>query len=629
MRKAIVPIMALAAASAMADEQAQLLLVGAGVVASEPSVRKGVVASRGDVEVVCSRSDGWRFAMRETRVEDGVCELELELSRDEPAEPPVFRIEVVSPVTDMEYRWTPVFGCPGRIPQPEWTTWYAVQRTLPLVQRMNGASRNRVLVAIDEIRKDIVADCGIDENDFTVRDRFSFFDGVRDPAARYAVRIRVDRRDVACSLAVAEAARWISSSAGAPPPLKAPAAAFKPLYSTWYAHHLDIGAEKIERELALASSLGMETVIIDAGWSIEGETADWMAACGDWRAARGRFPDMAGHVRRVHALGMKCMLWCAVPFVGRQSEARQHFAGKFLYEFGANKTAVLDPRFPEVRERLARTCETMVREWGLDGMKLDFIDQIETRGRVDPAVADGFAGRDCRTVAEGVERLMTEIRRRLVAVRPDVMIEFRLAYFGPVMQSCGNMMRVADCPGQQAANRVGTVNLRLLCPESAVHADMIKWNAGDSPEEAARYILSSIFGVVQYSVVLETLPKAHLAMLRHWIDFTRRHESALLHGDLAPCHPERDYPVVVGSDAHEHIVLVSGIGEVADIPMDCRTIVLNNTGAGELLLRTGAAAVAEIFDTYGTHVGTREVERGLNALDVPISGYVQLVRQME
>ena len=601
-------------------------IVGAGVVSQEVPVSRGAVASANGVSVICPKPKDWSFALEQISAEGELREYSLRLTSPVKAEPPEFTLEVSSPKNDMQHLWTPIFGCPGRIVMAEWTKWFAVQRTLPLVVRFNGNDRNRVLVSVGEVRKDLVVEQGVSEEDISVKDRFSFFRGVKDACTAYEVRIRVDRRDVFWSAAVEDAVKWISRVAKVGPPMPAPAAAFKPLYSTWYNHHHDIDAEKVERELRIAADLGMETVILDAGWEADDAQADGLSSCGDWAVSKKRFPDMAAHVKRVHDLGLKYMVWFSVPFAGKDTEARRRFAGKFLYAFGKKETAVFDPRFPEVREYLIATYERCLREWDLDGFKLDFVDQIETRDKPDPAEAEKFAGRDCRTIPEGVEKLMTAVAARLRAIKPDVLIEFRSAYVGPVMQACGNMMRVADCPAQLAANRVGTVNLRLVCPHSAVHADMIKWNDGDTPEQAARYVLSSIFGVVQYSVVLEKLSPRHAQMLRHWIGFTKQHENALLHGAIVPHHAERDYSVVEGVSADERIVLASNAGELVEIAMDRPSYVLNNTGADEILIRLDAEGEAKVFDTYGRFVRKVRLSRGLNGLAVPASGLVELSR---
>lgn len=600
-------------------------IVGAGVVISESAAKAGVVAAADGLQVVCPDRADWTFALSPVATGvDGLREFELVLSASTPRLPPAFSISTTVAKTDMEYFWTPIFGCPGRISLPSWTGWYAVQRALPIVARFNGNDRNRHVLALSEARQSLTLEQRGSEEDYTVTDRFRFFEGVKDERSRYAVRIRVDERDVFWSEAVSEAAEWLAKASGAEAPMAPPAAAFKPLYSTWYAHHRDITASGIERELEMAKSLGMETVILDDGWQAEDAAAEGYSVCGDWRPAVSRFPDMAAHVRRVHEMGLKEMLWYAVPFVGAETDAARQFAGKFLYTHGKRGTGALDPRFPEVREHLVATWEQALRKWDVDGFKLDFIDQLETRDRTDPALAEEFAGRDCRTVPDGVERLMRAAAMRLRTIKPDVMIEFRAAYFGPVLRQFGNMMRVADCPATLAANRVGTVNLRLVCPGSAVHGDMIKWNAADTPEEAARYVLSSIFGVVQYSVRLEGISERHRTMLRHWIAFSKAHEDALLHGRVVPHHPACDYPVVEGVGAQERIVLISQAGFIADVPTDRPAVVLNNTGAASVLLRLEKDAEAEVFTTCGEQVSSQRLSAGLTTVPVPKSGYLHL-----
>ena len=128
-----------------------------------------------------------------------------------------------------------------------------------------------------------------------------------------------------------------------------PEAAFAPLYSTWYQFHQSVTDKAIEDECLLATRLGMRTVILDDGWQTEDGNRGY-AFCGDWRPTPEKFPNMASHVAKVHETGMKYIVWYGVPFIGWSSEAYKKFEGKFLYTDWGNHCAVLDPRFPEVRE---------------------------------------------------------------------------------------------------------------------------------------------------------------------------------------------------------------------------------------------------------------------------------------
>jgi alpha-galactosidase len=105
----------------------------------------------------------------------------------------------------------------------------------------------------------------------------------------------------------------------------------------------------------------MDLVIVDDGWQSADGVCSY-ASCGDWEVAPNRSADMAAHVKRIHNIGMKYMLWYSVPFVGYKSKNHSRFAGKYLFDFDQLNASVLDPRFPEVREFLINTYETAVKE---------------------------------------------------------------------------------------------------------------------------------------------------------------------------------------------------------------------------------------------------------------------------
>jgi alpha-galactosidase len=85
---------------------------------------------------------------------------------------------------------------------------------------------------------------------------------------------------------------------------------------------------------------------------------------------------------------------------------------------------------------------------------------------------------------------------------------------------------------------------------------MLRWNDGESVENAQWLVLNSIFGVVQYSAVLEKASPEMRAMLKRWIDFARRHSDALLRGRITPHRPDLNYPVVESESESERIVVV-------------------------------------------------------------------------
>ena len=581
----------------------------------------------GEAPVACADANGWKFDLRAVETSSGVAELRisLEAADETPRVPPEFTVSFSTPQIDVWHRWS--MESERVTMPPDWRS--ALEPRLcfgfPLVAFIGGDDRNRLAVAVSESKRRVRIDAGLREENARLSWKIAFFGEPEAPVSAYEVKIRFDRRDVFFGDAVSEGMDWIVREGGissAP----VPEAAFDPLYSSWYSFHQDLFDRDVEAECALAAKMGMKTVIVDDGWQTE-DTNRGYAFCGDWEVSKRRFPDMAAHVKRVHALGMKYMVWYSVPFVGEKSRNFHRFKGKYLYHNKSKRAGILDPRFPEVRSFLSELYAKALREWDIDGLKLDFIDNFRFDG-ADPAVRENYAGRDVKSLPEAVDRLMKEVHAAVTAVKPDALIEFRQQYVGPGMRRYGNMFRAYDCPGDATANRCRIANLRLTSGATAVHADMLMWNAADAPESAARFVLSSIFGVVQYSMMLRTLPESHRKMMAHWIDFSQKHRDALLKGKFRPRRFSQMYPLIEAENAAERIVAVYGSGTVAELGAADRDIYLLNATTDEDVVVDfgGEDAQAEIFDTFGASAGDVRLARGVQRVKIPKCGYLRIGR---
>ncbi|TXK85041.1 glycoside hydrolase family 36 protein [Paenibacillus sp. N3.4] len=386
------------------------------------------------------------------------------------------------------------------------------------------------------------------------------------PLSSYEATLRVDLRDLAYYESLNQVQQWWSHlPETVPSPV--PASAREPMYSTWYSFHQQLVPEAIEEQCRLAKAVGCETIIVDDGWQTANNARGY-AYCGDWEVCKDKITDMRAHVERVHALGMTYILWYSVPYVGKMSKAWHRFSDKMLYTIESRGWGVVDPRFPEVREYLISLYETAIRDWNLDGFKLDFVDSFYLDGDQQQE-GEGNSGRDYVSVPEAVDRLMTDIVHRLRKLKPDVMIEFRQSYVGPRMRKYGNMFRAADCPNDAIENRVRTIDIRLLCGDTAAHADMLMWHPEEPPESAALQIINVLFAVPQISVLLDRLPTQHLGMVTFWLAFWSEHRDVLLDGYLEPHHPELLYPLIVASDAQKLIAAVYQ-RTVVTLERDCR-----------------------------------------------------------
>jgi alpha-galactosidase len=581
--------------------------------------------SIGPVTLMCRERNGWNVKFSREKSADGVEYAVVEMNRKTPDAPAAFDLSFNFPKRDIVGMWRPdatVSGFPmyWNIHNLPTIREFSFTYFLPLLSCMGSGGQNRVTFAVSESSEPVLVKGGIREENNCLYFSFHLYDRKISERTNFIAKLRIDTRDVFWSDAVIEASQWMTDSSGKEI-ANVPDDAFEPLYSTWYNFHQDVYQDEIERECALASKMGMKTIIVDDGWQTD-DTNRGYAYCGDWKISTKRFPDFKAHVKRVQAMGMKYMLWYSVPFVGDASDVKKRFRGKFLRHDKVLKTNVLDPRFPDVREYLISIYENAVREWDIDGLKLDFIARFK-----GPSIPKGKSlnGRDYRSVTKATERLLSDIYKRLSAIKKDILIEYRQPYVGPSIRSGANMLRVGDCPADMQVNRLGIVNLRLTSGKTAVHSDMLEWHPTDTPEAAAKNVLSVIFSTVQYSMKLANLDKRHVDMIAHWSRFGKEHMEALQRGRFRAYHPELAYPLLEGEGKRERIfgVYASEIA-VKTGTLDKKVFVLNSTDATSLVVEIPSSAKVVSYDTYGRKVESKDFVAGIYRMSVPASGYLEI-----
>ena len=312
------------------------------------------------------------------------------------------------------------------------------------------------------------------------------------------------------------------------------------------------------------------------------------------------------------------MLWFSVPFIGTGAKNFERFRDMILDETGDGKTFFsLDPRYREVRQYLVAFYEKAVKEWGFDGLKLDFINAFGLRGKsleFDPR-------RDYVSLEDGIEALMTETTSTLRKINPDVLIEFRQGYIGPAIRKYGNMLRVTDCPNDAIRNRADVVNLRFTSGKTAVHSDMLMWNTDDSVESAALQIVNCIYSVPQISVKIATLSYEHKKMLEFYLSFWREHRKVLIDGNIFAANPESIYSMVCAENDGQAIVTC-----YTDSVVDCRDysniIALNSTRYSSLVLKNADGKSYRVLDCMGNELENGTINAALYEVNVPLAGMV-------
>ena len=321
---------------------------------------------------------------------------------------------------------------------------------------------------------------------------------------------------------------------------------------------------------------------------------------------------------------MKAMIWFSVPFCGSKSKAYQQFKGKFLTE-DHRWAPVFDPRYPEVRDYLVSKYANAIKNWKLDGLKLDFIDDFKGYPETALGKADG---RDCANVNEGVSRLVRQITNALTAIKPDLIIEFRQKYIGPELRRLGNLFRAFDCPNDSATIRLRTTDVRLIGGSSKVTADMVTWHHQEPTEIAALQLNNTLFSVPQLSVRLCEQSEDKLAMIAFWTNYYNENRNLLMEGNSFRAHaPLENYPLLSVQDGKRMIAGLYG-QQIIDLPDGIGELdVINGRLDETVLIRLTAAASAQLvsFDCRGEKQDELvELTTGINVLSVPASGLLRL-----
>lgn len=579
-----------------------------------------------DVEFLASDSLPVTFTSREEE-NPGAQVMRLDVHWSEKdrkaAVSPMLELRWSIPLVELHFVWHPAAG-PSRKMKVDWMkdipTMTAV--SAPIMSFYNEAGINACTIALSETRKEVLWNVGVHEEDGSLLCRIKIpletFSGQED----YTLFLYRDLNPVRYETAIGKVSRWWEKDCGISP-LETPEIGRKPMYSTWYSHHQNITAGKIEEDCAQAVGMGMKSVLVDDGWQTDDSNRGY-AFCGDWQVTASKIPDMAAHVRRIHQLGMKYLVWFAVPFVGKESAHWDKFSEKLLSYSESRGAGVLDPRYPDVREYIKKTYLSRVREWDIDGLKLDFIDDF----RAGPDSAEPKEGMDFSCVQEAVDTMMRELIAELKEIKADFLIEFRQRYIGPNMRRYGNLFRVSDCPNDLISNRVGMVDLRLLSGDTAVHSDMLMWNPLETCENAAIQIENVLFATVQISVRPESMSQQQKKMVSFWLDFMEEHLELLQMTPIHAQYPQMLYPLVWTEKDGNAIYAVYARDMAVEVGEEvARAILVNACHSDEILLRLRREEkyTVTVQDCIGDVV-RRETGMlpSLCSIQVPVGGLITL-----
>ena len=555
------------------------------------------------------------ITVNEKTVADGIIELEVNYKLSERAVPEPFCIDLSTPDIDVYSMWSPAMICSRVIGKNyDWMRTYSrLASWMPLHCAISRTDKNRVCVSVSDAMTPIQIASGVAEEDAEIKWVITFFTDPTTPISEYNAIIRVDTRDIPFYNSIYDVVSWWENTCGYTP-APVPEHARLPMNSLWYSFHQSLVPDEIVKQCELSRPLGMESVIIDDGWQTNDSNRGY-AYCGDWEPVR--MPDMKGLVDRIHATGMKVILWYSVSFVGIHAKRFDELKD-FLLDLDDSIEEVrrLDPRYRHVREYLTEIYANAVKEWGLDGLKLDFIDNFclsKDSIKPDPR-------RDLESLEEGIDALMVAVTERLRAINPDILIEFRQSYVGPSIRKYGNMIRVADCPCDAQLNRRGIVDLRLTSGKTAVHSDMLMWNLEDTKESVAYQLSSILYGVPQISMLIDKLPREHYDTLKYYLSFWREHREILLDGDFSAQSPESYYNQACACLDGEAVITVYNNNIVCGEYK--KLIVVNGSAQESVYLKGMANKNYRTVDCTGKETSRGVVDGNICEVKVTLGGMV-------
>ena len=545
-----------------------------------------------------------------------VSKFKLKIEFDGEVMPKEYVISWNEPQIDTTAFWSPSHHFEAYI-RPDWAMNTATSKLtmgMPVCALVNKTGINRLTISHSDPKIPTALRAGAVEEDASICYEIRLFTELTAKISSYEIEFMLDYRQLPYYKTVKDASLWWDSlgykHAYTPDDAK------KPLYSAWYSFHQATIPDRILKECEVAKKLGMDVLIVDDGW----QTADGKRGygyCGDWEVCEEKIPSMKRFVDDVHALGMKFMLWFSVPFVGFYSKNFERFKGMYLKKNARMNAMVLDPRFAEVREFLVGIYERFVREYGIDGLKLDFIDSF----MLSEESSEEYDKMTTTSVEEGVDLLLAEISKRLKAINPDFLIEFRQSYVGPSISKYGNMFRVTDCPNDPLVNRTHSLNMRLVMLNSAVHSDMLMWNKDETNEALSYQLLAIMFTVPQISVLFDNITSDHKKILKNFLDFWREHKETILEGEIE----------IEGMEANYTRARVKGNSEAVEVlyhetvirpEPKIKNYTFNSTGKDTAYIDSSAPMLYEAYNMFGEKIDSGTLKIGVNKVDLPNGGMI-------
>lgn len=452
------------------------------------------------------------------------------------------------PILDMHGYWVPESRTPST--KIVWVieSKSAGQRAFPFIAFFNSRQINRLSAGLTNLTDDarILAKMNQEKCTYDITIEVTLGKDSQD------FELVIDQRPQVWTDSLAD---W--RKALALPLPEFPEGAWEPVFCTWYAVHAAVTQDWVEKNAEVASRLGFRTLIIDDGWCfdvmkrVSPETiSTWYEMIGDWFLSEKKFPDFENHRKRVQAMGMKYLLWVAPFLIGAKSELYKQLADIVKPEYHEG-CYTFDSSRKEAAKLLLGKMKHVIQDYGLDGLKVDFLDYIfpnmeEPRG-------------------EDTTHFIQELARTIREVKKDALIEFRQAYATPGMLAYGTQFRAGDVPFDFIDNFHRLAQIRISVGDGVpVHADPAYWHPQESPENISRHMIASLAGVPMLSMDLLAISETEQKIIRHWLGFYQAHRETFNYGKWDVTYHQSGTAYAMVSNERESIIILHDSARIGE-----------------------------------------------------------------
>ncbi len=452
------------------------------------------------------------------------------------------------PILDMHGYWVPESRTPST--KIVWVieSKSAGQRAFPFIAFFNSRQINRLSAGLTNLTDDarILAKMNQEKCTYDITIEVALGKDSQD------FELVIDQRPQVWTDSLAD---W--RKALALPLPEFPEGAWEPVFCTWYAVHAAVTQDWVEKNAEIASRLGFRTLIIDDGWCfdvmkrVSPETiSTWYEMIGDWFLSEKKFPDFENHRKRVQAMGMKYLLWVAPFLIGAKSELYKQLADIVKPEYHEG-CYTFDSSRKEAAKLLLGKMKHVIQDYGLDGLKVDFLDYIfpnmeEPRG-------------------EDTTHFIQELARTIREVKKDALIEFRQAYATPGMLAYGTQFRAGDVPFDFIDNFHRLAQIRISVGDGVpVHADPAYWHPQESPENISRHMIASLAGVPMLSMDLLAISETEQKIIRHWLGFYQAHRETFNYGKWDVTYHQSGTAYAMVSNERESIIILHDSARIGE-----------------------------------------------------------------